>query len=622
MKRFFLPVLVAISSGCNSSQRTPGAFDTPSALAVLEGGRGPFTGPVGYAANLDGGRIAVLDLVGGGFLADDPTSILDRGAGLATGESRRIGALAVLAGEDGRVDVLAADKSFGKLLRVPHIVGTDNFGAPLEIEATASEVSFFDADSSGDAPELADLVVFQGAASTEEWQVRFDGRDWWVEGTRSGRLPVPVTPGQPYTWDRADDLPGARQKPPFTFVLTGTATEGDAFEFATENGLTEHDTGGTPLHLALSPDMGTLAVINSATGTTRLSLLDPASLETVQEVGLPLRATPGRMAWSPGGTLFVADNILPAFYEVTPDGDVTEHPLPWPSIDVAYLDTTAGERLVYVVPTVADAIWLYDLDAGELRDVNAWVPGVQGMPTQSQIRGIGAIQTPFPWPEEDNDGAPRYGNAVAVSLLNGYVQMLEEGSGCFLRDFAGPRTAPASQVSGLDVENNFGSVPGAAFMQGNGTNGRAVQVNPCGGTAWSENWRARFDQALQAWVVEGSLSGRQQALAYEGQRYISDRGEVSFLIRAGSTPSIDGWEFTFQVRDGLFRADGDNDLDNRVDVPLDLPGDPIGFTARPREQIGAGWQDGEDRAFVLVAAEGADLIARIEARYGFILPWW
>ncbi|TNE89529.1 MAG: hypothetical protein EP330_10995 [Deltaproteobacteria bacterium] len=617
-----LPLLLALAIGCNQAQRTPGAFDTPSALAVLEEGNGTFTEPVGYAANLDGGRIAVMALTSESFLADDPDSVLSRSSGLATGEGRRIGELAVYAPAAGEVTLFAADKAYGTLLRVPHVSGLDASGAPIETDATISTPVFIDTDDSGDSPTLSDIVVYQGAAATEDWVVQYDGSDWWMQGSRSGRLSVPVTPGEAYTWDRATDLDGARHKPPVSFVLDGTATAGDEFRFSTDNGLTEIDVGGTPLHLAMAPDMSALAVVTSAGGLTRLKLVDPADGTVSTVVDMPGDASPGRLAWSPSGTLYAADNLRSSFWSVDANGAATEHVLPWPVIDVAYLESTAGENLVYLVPTAATSVWLYDLDAGELRDANAWMPGVQGIQTQAQVRGIGAIHTPFTWPEEDDDGVALSGKAVAVSLSNGYVQMVEESTGCFVRSFGGPRTQVVSQISGGDIETNFGSVPGAAAMQGNGTNGRVVQVNPCGGIAWGETWRVRYDQARQAWTVEGTLSGLQEAVAYEGERYVSDRGQISFLILSGSTPSVDGWQFTFQVRDGLHRADGDNDLDGRVDIPLDLPGRPIGYKATPPANLTEEWEEGVDRAFILVAAESADLVGRIDARYGDVVPWW
>lgn len=614
------PIALLALIGCQDTQRTPGAFDSPSAIAVLEPATGgPFSQPVGYVANTDGGRISILALSSGTYLADADGSVLTRSSGLATGEGRRIGGLAVYTPEAAQVDLFATDKAFGHLLQVPHVVSLTEAGAPIVRDAVASTPEFIDTDSSGDQATLRDLVIYQGAAASEDWSVRFDGTKWWMEGSRSGRLPVEVTPGEVYTWDREDDIEGARLKPPVSFVLEGTATAGDEIRFSVDSGLIEHDLSGTPLQLAMSPDQQTLAVVVSEGGESRLDLIDPATVTVLSTVTLDAAASPGRMAWHSDGTLFAADNVRPAFWEVSSAGVATEHVLPFPTVDVAPLQTTANERLVYLVPVTSDAVWVYDLDAGELRDINPWVEGVQGMPTATQVRGIGAIDTAFTWPEEDNGGAPLYGKAVALSLSSGFVQLVEEGSGCFLRDLGGPKTLSRS---GNDITTNFDGVVGAATLQGNGTNNRAVQVNPCGGTAWTESWRVRYDQTEQAWLVEGSLSGEQDTRAHEDVRYVSDNGQVSFLIRSGATPSMDGWAFEFNVSAGLLVAEGDNDLDGQIDVPLDLPGDPIGFSATPPDELQMGWELAEPLPFVLVAAEGADLVARVDARDGSVSPWW
>ncbi|MCO4743234.1 MAG: hypothetical protein KC912_00505 [Proteobacteria bacterium] len=611
------PLVVLALVGCKETQRTPGAFDTPSALAILEPATGgPFNQPIGYAANTDGGRIAVLALTSGTFLSDDSSSPLARADRLATGEGRRINEIAVYAPEAGHVDLFAADKAYGHLLQIPHVVDVTTEGEPIELQAVATTPVY-----SNDSLSLTDLVVNQGAASTEDWTITYDGSTWWMSGTRSGRLTVPVTPGEPYTWDKVTDIEGARLKPPVSFTLNGSGEAGDVIAFSTSNGIVEHDVAGTPLHIAMSPDQSTLAAVVSANGASRLLLMDPTAIDTSTPTTLGAGASPGRMAWSADGALFAADNLRPAFWEVR-DGVVTEHVLPWPTLDVAPLQSTTGANLAYIVPVSADAVWLYDLDANELRDVNPWVDGAQGMPTQTQVRGIGSIDTPFEWPEEDNGGAPLYGKAVAVSLSSGFVQFIEEDSGCFVRDVRGPRTEVRSQITGGDISTNFSGVDGAASLQGNGTNQRAIQVNACGGSAWTESWRVRYDQTVQAWLVDGSLSGDQQNLAYEDVRYISDNGAVSFLIRSGATPSVDGWSFEFEVESGLLRADGDNDLDNNVDVPLDLPGDPIGFATPVPDELAMGWEFGDPIPFVLVAAEAADLVGRIDVRDGTVTPWW
>ena len=132
----------------------------------------------------------------------------------------------------------------------------------------------------------------------------------------------------------------------------------------------------------------------------------------------------------------------------------------------------------------------------------------------------------------------------------------------------------------------------------------------------------RYDELAQAWRVRGDLSGIQETLAYEDERYVSDDGEVSFLIQSGGTPTQDGWTMTFRVIDGLTAARGDNDGDATTrEVAIDNPGDPVYFHYRvgPDDQ---GWRPVDDRPFVLVTGQGSDLVGRVMPQEGLVDASW
>jgi len=215
-----------------------------------------------------------------------------------------------------------------------------------------------------------------------------------------------------------------------------------------------------------------------------------------------------------------------------------------------------------------------------------------------------------------------WGRSVAVSLQAGRVQFMEEGTGCLVRDESGPRTV-AGQFGQPDYDANYSTVTGA-YLELNETNNRHVQVNPCGGIARTETWRLRYDRVLQGWELEGSLSGVQERIAYEDERYVSDDGAFSFVIRSGASPSEDGWRLEFRVLAGVLQVDGDNNHDGVVnsDEPdIDLPGDPVFFWYRVGPTDG-GWDAVDERPFVLVAAEGSDVVGRAEPQTGdFEVQW-
>lgn len=608
-------------AACGEDPGYEGAFDMPVAAAVLQPEvGGPFQQPVGFVANGVGGQIIPLDLKFGRFLTDDPTAGFLRTQWLPTGGARVLADVAVYAPTASEVTLYAADRAFSTLLRVPYVVGLDDNGFPIEGFLQDGEIVteplILDvrAEVSGNV-RLENIEVKAGYTTTETWVVEFvpEGGHWLVTGSRSGRQEQRVASGQRFV----------AEKRRIAFTIQGQGLEGDRFEIDTDNGVRELDIGGTPQVLAMSPDQTVLAmVIADEDGDASLRLMDPAT-ETLTDIDLPDDAEPGRLAWSDDGmALFAADNGRPAFWEIRGPGTVIEHVLPFPTVDVAPLFSMELGRRVFLVPLDGDTVWIYDLDEEDFVDINPAVPGAQGMPFASPVTGIEAIPLEHLYRDVNDDGVRRSGRSVAVSLQQGKVVFMEEETGCLLRDQLGPRTQIDGSLGQIrDVATNFDNVPFGAFMQENLGNDRRVIVNPCAGIAQEEAWTVRFNRNLAAWVVEGGLSGTQERLAFEDERYLSDNGEVSFVIRAGSAPSQDGWLFTFSVLDGVLEANGDNDRDGQREIPMDVPGDPVFFhyTVGPAR---AGWQRVDRRAFVLVPAQSADLVGRVDPQEGDIEVRW
>jgi hypothetical protein len=194
---------------------------------------------------------------------------------------------------------------------------------------------------------------------------------------------------------------------------------------------------------------------------------------------------------------------------------------------------------------------------------------------------------------------------------------VEEATGCLLAEPAGPRTEVVSSFDSGDYDTSFSGVIGGPSLSTNRSDGRHVQVNPCAGVAQPETWTLTYDRNRQGWEVEGSLSGVLDAVAREGERYLSADGAISFLLLPGVSPSEDGWRITFRVLEGAIVAENDDDEDGSRDAPFDLPSDPTFF------QFLAG-KEGEQtpRAFVLVAAEGSDRVSRVEPSTGDVEIDW
>ncbi|MFT6816754.1 MAG: hypothetical protein ACJATT_000554 [Myxococcota bacterium] len=616
MARQPLSLLVLALMGCPNPNEWEGTFDIPEALDIVPvSDANPFHEPIGYAASLHGGRVAIMSLREGRYLADSPTASFVRAAPLAAGNARVLGSIAAVAAGDGTLTVYAADRAFSTLVRLPHVVAVADDGTPERAPTTITQPGFVDADGSGDAPRMTELRAMTGFATTEDWTIEFDGTEWSAVGSRSGR-----TEARAETDVEFYDTEGG-----LSFTVTGAATSGDSFTFSTDNGSTEINVGGVPLHLATSPDQSSIAMILSrADDPAALVWLDPMTGQVDKDVVLPADATPVRMTWSSDGRLFVADGSRSSFWEIVPgeDDTVIEHLLPWPVSDIAPL-LGAESNTVTVAPLIGTSVWVYDLDEGALRDLNTLEEGVNGLEMYSLVRGLGSIEQAFLWPEVNDNQVGLRGRAVAISLHRGAMVFLGEDTGCLIRDGLGPRTG-ASTTAGTGLDYSFapGNITGGPELQPNGTNNRSVVVNRCGGVATSETWNLRYDANQSGWIVEGSVSGVQDALAFEDRRYITNNGAVSFVIQSGVRPSEDGWQFQFTVNSGLLGVTGDSTGDGTRNVSFSLPGDPMAY--REIKTITDDvWQPVIDQPYVVVPVSGSDLVAKIDPLTGFVeVAFW
>ena len=618
-----LLVLLALSLGaCRDDDRYEGAFDLPTAAAVLQPElAGPFEEPVGFVANGIGGQITPLALKQGRMLTDDRVAAFQRTNPLPTGAARLLSGIAVYAPADDQIDLFVGDRTYSQLLRVPYVDGLDDDGFPVEVEPTLGEVRFVDADGSGDSPSLVNVEIKPGYTSTEDWTVTWDGRRWNVEGSRSGRAEAGVRSGERFIGRKRN----------IALTPKGSASAGDHFTFSTDSGIEEIDVGGIPLAVTITPDQSRLALVvhDEDTDAAVVRWVHPDRLEVLGDAPLDAGASPWRFAWSEDGTrLFVSDTALPAAWEIELGASVardtvTRHSLPFPSLDVAQLThADTGQRVLFVAAADRPEVWRLDLDASgadRFLDVNPYVEGVQGQVFRSAVRGLEAMPVPYQFDERDADGVRRWGRSVAISLSSGRVVFMKEENGCLVSDQLGPRSEAQSQFGNVDYETNF-ELPGVSFLEPNQDNNRHVQVAACGGIARSETWTLRYRVDEGGWEVRGSISGEQSQLAFEDQRYTSDSGAISFVMRSGVFPSRDDYTLVFNTLEGITSADGvDANLENAVRI--DAPSDPVYFQylVGPSDK---GWKTIDRRPFVLVGAEGGDIVTRIKPQDGTVDVTW
>ncbi len=596
--------------GCRSEDDYLGAFAVPQAITATPAHiPTPFQEPVAYVADQAGGTIHALAVDSGRFLTDDPTASFLRAPPLATGRRRVLTDLTWWAPGPDRIGVLAADQAFGQLLEVPHVVGLDEDG-PVEPVLTLSEV---------EAPpgvRLEGLQVEGTSATTDTWTLTTDGFTWWVEGDRSGRFGPEVVPGEPYAHAG------------LSFTLVGQAEEGATIRFSTDSGLVEHDLDGRlPRALAPLPDRGEVVVsaLDTATDQGELLWWDPQAGAVARTLPLGPGSQPEDIVHGEG-EIFVADSGRSVVWRVPEDGTAPAVPieLPWPVLD---LTVVPEEGRLFLVPADGRSLWAVDLDSGTLVDLNPWSPGLDGFPLHGPIRGIDRLPGPSPLPAITDDGLIRTGRALAISLYAGSVVFYDLARGCLVSDGLGPRTALAGTGAAAgDYDIEFGGVEDGPRLQRNGANARHVVVNDCAGLAREELWTLTFRGDLQAWEVEGSRSGLQEALAVEDVRYVSDDGSISFLLQGGATAAVDGWTVRFSIDDGVLRVLGDRTGDGQIlpddaEIAFALPGDPVGVGVRSGDP-GDGWRAEDARIHVLVPLTGQDAVARVDLATGLTSALW
>lgn len=593
--------LALLSAGCTQLERYEGAFAVPNGLAVTpDGGHGPFSEPIAYVANLASGQVHALATRQGRFVNERPTGAFLRGNPLPLGRGRVVHSLAAWSPEPELLSVYAADQAFGQLVEVPHIVGADALG-PI----TATPVVLPPIGPAADLLRSAEATA--GLTSTETFTLRWRADQWWIDGSRSGRLRMPALPDEPYH----DEATGLR------LTIGAASSEGATLSFRVDTGIVEHDLRAAPLALLSLPEHGLIAtIVTTDPGRSEVWWFEPASGQVVGEVELPVDSQPVRLA-AGLGQVWIADTTHPVIWRVQPGDTLPESvPIAAPAADVAIGEQTG---LLFAALAGRGELWAVELQTERPIDLNPWVEGTSPFPMHSPIRGIAALPTPVRYPFEDQDGLRPRSEVLAISLSAGAIVFFDQRSRCLVPGSLGPRTQLIRFGALGDHSADFSRIPGAPTLLRNPTNDRSVVVNPCAGLARPEAWRVVFDAAEQAWVVTGELSGEQRTRAYEGQRYTSDRGEISFVIRSGTTPSTHGWSFSFNVTDGALRIAADSGAEinpfdffrrQLTEVRFGLPDRPVGLSYVDGSDE-PGWQSADRVSLALVPVQGANAVARV-----------
>jgi len=613
-------VIALLLAGCvDDVTFIEGHFDGPAAVAVLhpETG-GPFYEPVGFVANSRSGRIVPLDIKHGWLLADDRSAPFLEAQPIPTGADRILGEIAVFAPTTDEVSLFVADAANATLLSVDYIQGVAEDGSFITARPRLEgEVEFIDADGSGDAATLESFTLGTGYATTEEWVLEFDGTSWSVTGSRSGAQEYDARSLEPYLSDDGS----------LEFLIQGAATKGDRFEFVVDSGIEELDLGGVVegLHMAPTQEWLYAAVTSLEDGTGRVAVLDPLTRTERGSLDLPEGARPHRFSSDlSGDLLYISDARSGAVYEVLVDAaDPTASlirvlEMPGPVVDVAYQADEDYEHL-FVALAGDTVLHLWDLQADGWKDINTATPEVDGIELQTPVTGLATGLDPVLLVQEGPNGTRPRERVIAAATFEGVLTTVEARTGCLMVDEEGPNAVLDPDVP-FDDEGDI-STP---TLEASGATGRSVQVNPCGGISRTQTWVLTYDGSLGAWVVEGGLAGVQENLVFEDERYVSDKGEISLLVRSGTLPSTNGDRFTFHVDSGVAEVNGDISGDGFVagDEPrLEIPTRPVPFSYLAGPEAEA-WAEVNRKVGVLWAQQNADTVLRVNLEANKIEVIW
>ena len=589
--------------GCSYDGTVNARFDGPELAVAIAPESSPFVNPIGLVAGRRDGVITPIDLGRGWLLSDDLASPFLAADPIPMG-SGRIPSAMVAESSAEHVTLWVGDAVSGELLEVPWIVGSLD-GDPIEIEAELStDVLFEDVDASGDSATLSRLMAHTGAATTESWSVVFDGSEWVVTGSASGLQQERAHVGLPYRSDRGE----------VSFTVIGDATAGDTLSFGVETGLVSHEVGGQPTGLALLGDSGLLAMTIWDGEASSLQLFDTAAGELLGEVALPAGASPWGLLWDEvGESLLVSDLGIGGLHSVAIDsGDPlasgTTHNLA--GLEIGHFEVIRGEGYehLFVAPVAANSVELYDLATFEQLDINPITPEVDGLRLDSPVVGLEASVVEATLPERTSWGANYSDMTVAIATMGGEMWLAEGATGCFVEDEGGP-------YAYIDSTEEFGDEGASSNPDFDNDGGLvdSVVVGSCGGVVRDEVWAATFDEVVGAWLVEGAYSGRQEGVAWEDVRYVSDNGAISFTILSGDRPSTHGDRFKWHTVAGLAVTGGDVDQDGYTDLNLEYPAAPVAYSWMEPADSDEGFEVGSPRAGLMWPIVNADAVLLVDA---------
>ncbi len=626
-----LPLLALSFVGCAEDEVLLRMFDGPIDVAVLEPNQ-ILDVHTGFVTNFRSGKIVKLDLKHETYLGDNPLGSWIRSTPLATGRDRLLEQVAVayeyIDETNYRVTVFASDSSRGQLLVVPYLetaaprgahctpdnVSIPRYGVCLYAEEGGAPLTLGDGGQlpvvGADGTALSGYSVSsfrlrEGRTTTEGWKAVYRDGVFQVLGSRSGLQEKTAVPGEIYFADRNE----------IEFLITaeegaGELPEGATFSFYTDSGIREIPVDGTIEDLRIAPEHNRLyATVQSE--------------ETLEVDGEDVEINRGHLAIlelfpdaSSAGELPVLAETLPLCPVVYQLNNIDLEPalqsytvLPGlgPNTDVAFVEQLDREPIyqnLFVANLDGGRVSSFDLMKNRVRDHNPLTPEIDAIELESPIRGLAAGRVPVFINEYTDELERKTSILVAATTYKGDVYSIKGEDGCLpFSTVAGPSVYSVTKAVDSGSESN----PSIDTTQ--------VGLSPCGGITKSEVWYFIYDEQIQAYRVRGSITNGsnefQNSIAYEDERYVSDGGEISLVIRAGTLPTSDGDTIAITVVGNVtpFALGGINTAGYVGALPSDL--EMYDETYGDRNQP---WTPVQFRTVAVVPAAGSDEVFKIDIR--------
>ncbi len=420
----------------------------------------------------------------------------------------------------------------------------------------------------------------EGKTSTEVWTGTYDATEgrFVVQGSRSGVQSRVPRIGETY-WSDDNEV---------EFVIVGPADEaslpdGAFFTFTTDSGIREIPMPGAIEDLKVALDQELLFATVQAPeeqddGTSLVrGYLVALDLSPLAERELPVV----RWTWTLCGVALDADGVCPEdakpmamdldanhgrlFVSDASDAgvihilDLMSGSAPetvsgfLPNLDVAYVEDEENEpgyQHLFVANLDVGTVSLYDLNAERMIDINPYTPEVDAIDLGSPVRGLAASQVAVPTPEKTADQTPIASILVGATTYKGDLWAIHGESGCLM--FA---TAEGASLTSSGWQWSDQGATSNPQPETDPETGRSVVTSACGGITHTGSWFFVYDETVQGYRVRATRPGEpgryQERIAYEDERYVSDDGEISVLIRSGTLPTTDGDTFYFTIDNGL-----------------------------------------------------------------------